>query len=246
MTIKRWVHIANEWSETLTFDKSMMHKLIDDLRGRPEYRQVDGRGTEPLVPFVNQCHDSEEAVGWILDLEIRGVEPGKAQLWAWCSFSDEPKPRLTSIAFYVHGRDPSTGPSLISVMLSGPFHTLQDFEPVRPFTSVRAQPAKPETTYVTFVPFTLKVALRLHHSESVQKGAALLLGRLSESILNTVAERTPGWLDEITRMETDLNTMSLYFIVTEEEASRPLQQLLTGITNELGSIGIPADALDIG
>lgn len=110
------------------------------------------------------------------------------------------------------------------------------------------EPVKPVTDGVVFfTPYTIAVDVKLN-DDGARQGAVVLLGMLSSVIMLKQHEDdsvAAGWFGALHRFETDLNSLTLYFLVTEEEATRPLRELTIGITNELESIGFKKESLHI-
>lgn len=131
----KWLHVASEGDFSghvdgeFQLDRDVFESFIDNFRADPRYRpDANGTGSVAVLPFDYE-HASELAAtegsipgsgapapAWVLELDVRDGDDGKAQLWAYAklgerirSYIENDEYRHVSIAFSLDAIDPVTG-----------------------------------------------------------------------------------------------------------------------------------------
>lgn len=140
-----WIHVATEglyrghpdW-DVVDFTRPVFEKVIENFRAHPQYLAgSDGYGLRKVVPYDYE-HASEmpatsgtipqsgaPAPAWVLDLELRDGEDGKAKLWALTRLGKKARQQIldeeyawTSVAVWPKGKHPVTGEDIGPVLTS--------------------------------------------------------------------------------------------------------------------------------
>lgn len=142
----RWIHITNQGSYEgypsgpVDITRQTLEQIVKNFKSDPRFKLGgNGLGEGKVVPFdiahvsemdprIGDPAVNEKAYAWVMDVQIRDGENGKAQLWGWTYLGDEAKAMIekgeltyTSIAYNPHAVHPVHGTEIGALMTSVAF-----------------------------------------------------------------------------------------------------------------------------
>lgn len=114
---------------------------------------------------------------------------------------------------------------------------MEENQPVIALTDTKPEPHKFDGA-VAFECVTIRIMIRMQEEHRV--ALTRLTSLLTKPETPDDEPLFASWLGAITDLHLNANLeCAIHFVVSEEEATRPLRDLLIGISNGLESIGLP-------